>query len=123
MQPKLKKIRILTEIEDIYNDCVFVSVGLTDGFSYEVLVATPEYLLSSMKAKNQNFLDPGENFIVVNQLTPKIIKEAIISFIDTDYAYWLKFLHVSSYGQFDIESLDYLRDEILRRYPIDDDID
>lgn len=95
---------------------------LNDDFSYEVQVATPEYLLSLMRANNQNFLNPGKNFIVVNQLKPKVIEEAIIAFIEKDYAYWLKFFHVSSYGHFDIEYLDYLRYEIIRKfYPEDED--
>jgi hypothetical protein len=72
-----------------------------------------------MKERNQNFLEPGENFIVVRQLTPEVIEEAVKAFVKENDAYWLKLLHISSY--FDIETLNKVRDEIISKYHLEDE--
>ena len=67
-----------------------------------------------MKERNQPFIEPGENYIIVEKLTPEIIEETIKAFVE----YWLKLLHISSY--FDIETLNNLRDHVIKEYHIDD---
>ena len=106
---EIKEIQIVTEIENIYDEGVDVIVTLDDGFTYVIEVVTPEYLLSLMKERNQDFLEPGENFIVVKKLTPEIIEE--------NDAYWLKLLHISAY--FEIATLNNVRDEIISKYHLE----
>ena len=52
---EIQEIQIVTEIENIYDEGVYVIVTLDDGFSYVIDVVTPEYLLSLMKEINKNF--------------------------------------------------------------------
>lgn len=115
---EIKKIQVVTEIENIYDDSVDVIVTLDDDFSYVIDVVTPQYLLSLMKEKNQSFIEPGENYIVVKKLTPEIIEETIRAFVEENDAYWLKLFHISSY--FDIETLNNVRDQIISKYHLED---
>ena len=115
---KIKEIQIVTEIENIYDEGADIIVTLDDNFSYVIEVVTPEYLLSLMKERNQNFLEPGENFIVVKKLTPEIIEESVRAFAKENDAYWLKLLHVSAY--FDIATLNNVRDKIISKYHLED---
>lgn len=115
---EIKEIQLVTDIENIYDDGVDVIVTLDDDFSYVIEVVTPQHLLSFMKERNQPFIEPGENSIFVEKLTPEIIEETIKAFVEENHAYWLKLLHISSY--FDIETLDNLRDHFIKEYYIDD---
>ena len=115
---EIKKIELVTEIENIYDDSVDVIVTLDDDSSYVIDVVTPQYLLSLMKEKNQPFIEPGENYIVVKKLTPEIIEETIRAFVQENDAYWLKLLHISSY--FDIETLNNVHDQIISKYHLED---
>jgi hypothetical protein len=74
---EIKEIQLVTDIENIYDDGVDVIVTLDDDFSYVIEVVTPQHLLSLMKERNQPFIEPGENYIIVEKLTPEIIEEAI----------------------------------------------
>ena len=67
-----------------------------------------------MKEKHQNFLEPGENFIVVRKLKPEVIEETVKAFVEENAAYWLKLLPISA--DFDIETLNTVRDEIINKY-------
>ena len=107
----IKEIKLVTDIENIYDDGVDVIVTLDDDFSYE-------HLLSLMKERNQPFIEPGENYIIVEKLTPEIIQETIKAFVEENHAYWLKLLHISSY--FEIETLHNLRDHIIKEYHVED---
>ena len=117
---EIKEIQLVTDIENIYDDAVDVIVTLDDDFSYVIEVVTPQHFLFLMKERNQPFLEPGENYIVVEKLTPEIIKETIKAFIEENHAYWLKLLHISSY--FDIETFHNLRDHIIEEYHIEDEV-
>jgi hypothetical protein len=43
-----------------------------------------------MKERNQPFIEPGENYIIVEKLTPEITK----AFVEENRAYWLKLCHL-----------------------------
>jgi hypothetical protein len=73
---EIKEIQLVTDIENIYDDGVDVIVTLDDDFSYVIEVVTPQHLLSLMKERNQPFIEPGENYIIVEKLTPEIIEES-----------------------------------------------
>lgn len=104
---KYKEINIVTEIENVYDDWADVIVTLDNGFSYVIVVATPEYLISLMNETNQNFLEPGENFIIVKKLNPKIIEESVKAFVEENEAYWLKLHHFAA--DIDIDIFDKLQ--------------
>jgi len=115
---EIKEIQLVTDIENIYDDGVDVIVTLDDDFSYVIEVVTPQHLLSLMKERNQPFIEPGENYIIVEKLTPEIIEETIKAFVEENDAYWLKLLHISSY--FDIETLNNVHDQIISKYHLED---
>ena len=46
-----------------------------------------------MKERNQPFIEPGENYIIVEKLTSEIIEETIKAFVEENRAYWLKLYH------------------------------
>ena len=46
-----------------------------------------------MKKTNQPFIEPGENYIIVEKLIPKIIEKTIKVFVEDKHAYWLKLHH------------------------------
>ena len=79
---------------DIYNDWVDVFVTLEDDDSdleYWFEVTTPQALASYMDEKNRRFLEPLYPFIVVRELTPEVIKEAIEAFlIEEEDGFWFK---------------------------------
>ena len=80
---KIKEIQLVTEIENIHEDGVDVIVTLDDGFSYVIEVVTPQNLLSLIKERNQPFIEPGENYIIVEKLT--ISQEKLIQPYLIDY--------------------------------------
>ena len=98
-----------------------VTVRLDDDCSYLMEVLTPQYLLSLMTEKNQPFMEPRENYLVVERLTPEIMKETITAFVEENHAYWLKLLPISSY--FEIETLNKVRDQIISKYYLEDSED
>lgn len=108
---KINEIIIGTEIENIYDDCADVYVRLNDDYTYARDITTPKHLLSLMKANNQQFIEPGENFIIVEKLTQEVITKAIEAFVKEKDAYWLKLHHVSYH--FKVETLNNIRDEII----------
>ena len=80
---KINEIQLVTEIENIHEDGVDVIVTLDDGFSYVIEVVTPQNLLSLIKERNQPFIEPGENYIIVEKLT--ISQEKLIQPYLIDY--------------------------------------
>ena len=109
----------MTEIENIYNDRVDVIVRLDDDCNYAIDLPTPQYLLSVMKENNQPFIGPGENYIMVEKLTPEIIKKTLTAFVKEENAYWLKLLHISHF--FEIETLNNLRNQVNSEYSLTKD--
>ena len=99
---KIKEIKYFGPQTDLVNDCLDVFVILeddycSDGFSYFVEVATPQYLSALMEKFESDFLLPGYPYIIVSKLTDDIIKASIQSFIDTkDDSYWLKLYHITT---------------------------
>lgn len=89
------KIKSLSFIDgrpsNINNGWADVLVTLEDDDDYLFEIATPEALVSYMKERKQNFLEPLYPFIIVRKLTPMIIKEAIEAFIiEREDGFWFK---------------------------------
>ncbi len=80
---KINEIQLVTEIENIHEDGIDVIVTLDYGFSYVIEVVTPQNLLSLIKERNQPFIEPGENYIIVEKLT--ISQEKLIQPYLIDY--------------------------------------
>ena len=99
---KIKEIKYLVPPTDLVNDCLDVFVILeddycTDGFSYLVEVATPQFLSALMEREKSDFLSPGYPYIIVSKLTDDIIKASLQSFINTkNDSYWLKLYHITA---------------------------
>lgn len=82
---------------DTYNGIVDVFVTLEDDdFEYWVEIATPQALSFHMKNNKENFIQPGYPYIIVAELTPSVIREALEAFVaDKEDAFWLKLYHLT----------------------------
>lgn len=78
---------------DIYNGAVDVFVSLEgDPFEYWV---EPQVFSSYMEENNLNFIEPTYPSIIVRELTPSVIREALEAYaVDKEDAYWLKLYHI-----------------------------
>lgn len=86
---KIKRIEFADEITDPYMDSLDVFVENEDGYTYTIVVTTPNDLLDQMKQEKINFTMPGTPKIIVKKLTEQIIREAIQAYAEND-GYWLK---------------------------------
>ena len=68
---------------------VIVTLEGNDEYLFEIV--TPQALVSYMKEKKRNFLEPVYPFIIVRELTPVVIQEAIEAFIiEREDGFWFK---------------------------------
>jgi len=107
IQLKVKAINYLGSletIEDIYNANIDVLVRLNDpfceqdpDFSYSLEITTPSNLSYLMKKWGLSYFPPMGPYIVVENLTEKVIEEAVQAFVtEQDDAYWLKVYSLAS---------------------------
>ena len=84
---------------DIYNGSVDVFVTLEDDNSeYLLEVTTPQAFASHMDERKQTFLEPMYPFIIVQELTSTVIKEAIEAFIiEEEDGFWFKLYYSIPY--------------------------
>ena len=94
---KTNRVKSLTFMSgapiDIYDGWadVFVTLEDDDDSKYWFEVTTPQALASHMDERNQRFLEPVYPFIIVRELTPAVIKEAIEAFIiEEEDGFWFK---------------------------------
>ncbi|AAK78981.1 hypothetical protein BJV85_003001 [Clostridium acetobutylicum] len=102
----VKKISFATPLEtlkDIKDDNIDVFVELEDGYSYTIVVATEQNLITQMNNSKKDFIEAGCPFVIVKELRKNIIKDAVQSYAEGN-AYWLKLNHLSA--EFDISVLD-----------------
>lgn len=98
----------LSEIKDIYNDNIDVSVRFEDGFWLNVIVGTPQNLQYLMEKDEVNFWGPCLPWVIVQKLTKEIIHEAIQAYKDNrPNGYWLKFYYFAT--DIDITVFDQLQ--------------
>ena len=90
----------LSKILNINDDNIDVFVELDDGFSYNLVVATPRNLETLMSREEIDYLSPGHPMIFVKVLTEENIRKAIEGYLE-DNAYWLKLYYLA--GEFDLE--------------------
>lgn len=108
---KIESIKILSEIENIFDANVDVSVKLENGHTYVVVVATQKNLLTLMDYEKGDFLSPGDPMIVVRKLTKEVVEKAIEAYAE-DEAYYLNFYA----AHLDVKTLNVLKDRHIARY-------
>ncbi len=97
---RVKSISFLSgEPTDIYKGSADVFVNLEDDDSkYLLEVTTPQALASHMDERKQRFVEPLYPFIIVGELTPAVIKEAIEAFIiEEEDGFWFKLYETIPY--------------------------
>lgn len=104
---KVKEIRFIDKIKDIYNDNVDVAIEMEDGYTYILTAATPQDLLEAVK--HENYIQPNAVNIIVKELTEEIIAEAIQAYAENNQ-YWLK-LYQFADSDIDISVLDKAQQE------------
>ena len=105
---------------DIYNYLVDVFVTLEDDSEYWLDVTTPQFLVSYMDKRKENFLDPSYPFIIVRELTPEVIKEAIEAFIiERKDGFWFKLYYSMPY--FTIDDLNLIIDRHEKEMEAEED--
>lgn len=97
---------------DIYDGWADVFVTLEDDdddSKYWFEVTTPQALASHMDERKQRFLEPVYPFIIVRELTPAVIKEAIEAFIiEEEDGFWFKLYNLIP--SFTIDDLNLILD-------------
>jgi hypothetical protein len=86
---------------DIYglieNGNIDVFVDVEEGYTYTVILATAknlEYLMDNdFYNEKRNYFGPGYLFIIVKELTQKIIEETLQAYAKYNDGYWLKLSH------------------------------
>lgn len=107
----------LTDVQDIFDDNVDVSVKLDDGHKYVLVVATQKNLLTLMNNEKSDFLSPGDPMIIVRKLTKEVVEDAIQAYAEDD-GYYLKFYA----ADLDIKTLNVLKDRKVARNKLLNDL-
>lgn len=92
----LKRMRFPTVWENnpsVENQNIDVWVEAENGYVYILVVATAKNLEYLMNQENLSYFSPGHPFLIVQNLTLEIIKEAIKAYAEENDGYWLKFYH------------------------------
>ena len=110
-------LHYLEDVEDIFDDNIDIAVTLDDGHEYVVVVATQKNLLTLMNNDKTDFLSPGDPMIIVKKLTKEVVEEAIECYAEGN-AYYLKYYA----ADFDIKTLNELKDRIVARDKLLDDL-
>lgn len=108
---KVKSIKFLGEVEDIFDDNTDVSVTLENAYNYVVVVATHKNILTLMDQEKSDFLSAGDPMIIVRKLTKEVVEKAIEAYAE-DEAYNLKFYA----AEFDVKTLDEFKDRKIAEY-------
>ena len=82
-------------------------------------VTTPQSLASHMDERNQRFFEPFYPFIIVRELTPAVIKEALEAFLTEDEdGFWFKLY--DSIPSFTIDDLNLILDRRKKEMQAED---
>ena len=119
---RIKSLTFMNGVpDDIYDDCadVFVTLEDDDNLEYLFEVTTPQALASHMAERNQRFLEPLYPFIIVRELTPAVIKEALEAFIiEREDGFWFKLY--DSIPSFTIDDLNLIIDRHKKEMQAED---
>jgi hypothetical protein len=75
----------ISEIEDIHNGNIDVCVTCEDGRTFTFVFITPENLNHLMIAENKEHIDFRFKFIVIKELSEKIIEEVLKEIMSEEY--------------------------------------
>ena len=108
---------------DIYNGSADVFVTLeNDDSKYWLEVTTPQALASHMDERKQRFLEPLYPFIIVRELTPAVVKEALEAFlIEEENGFWFKLY--DSIPSFTIDDLNLIIDRSKKEMQAEEEED
>jgi hypothetical protein len=118
---RIKSVTFINGVpDDIYDGCADVFVTLEDDdLEYLFEVTTPQALASHMDERNQRFLEPLYPFIIVRELTPAVIKEALEAFIiEKEDGFWFKLYY--SIPSFTIDDLNLIIDRYKKEMQAED---
>ena len=110
---QIKKIRFIDEVKNQLNDNVDVGIEFEDGYSYTIIVRTPQDLIEEMLQEGTDFIKPGTPVIIVKQLTKETITQAIKAYAE-DQGYWLKLcqfgdeLDISVFNKLEAQHREYV---------------
>ena len=93
---KVKSIKFPKEWENnlgIENQSMDIFLEVENGYIYDVVVGTPQYIEYLMDKNQKNYFEPGIPFIIVKELTKEIIEETIKAYAEKNNGYWLKSHH------------------------------
>ena len=97
----------LQQLKDPFNANVEVFVTFNDGLTVTIIVGTPQNLEYQMMKTQSNYYEPGLPWIIVKELTPEIINEAIGGYFNScPNGYWLKLYYF--WNDLDITIFDSL---------------
>ena len=97
----------LQQLKDPFNANVEVAVTFNDGLTVTVIVGTTQNLEYQMTKTQSNYYEPGLPWIIVKELTPEIINEAIEGYLNScPNGYWLKLYYF--WNDLDITIFDSL---------------
>lgn len=114
---KVESITFFSDVEDIFEGNLDLSVKLDDGHEYIVVVATQKNLGTFMNNEKSYFLSPGDPMIIVKELTKEVVEEAIQAYAESD-EYYLKLYA----ADLDVKTLNVLRERNIPRNNLIDDL-
>lgn len=105
----------LSHIDNIENGNIDVFVELDDGFTYTMVVTTPQNYYWYMDKEGLDYIPPYPPDIIVRRLTEENIRQAIEAYAEDD-AYWMKlyFLSGERNGAFDLETMNKMLTDIKK---------
>lgn len=97
----------LKNLKDTFNSNIEAVIIFDDGLTVTMIVGTPKNLEYLMAKFQTNFYGPGLPWIIVRELTEKIIYEAITAYFEKrPNGYWLKLYYF--WNELDITVFDQL---------------
>lgn len=106
---RIKKITYISEVNDIYNDNIDVSVETDDGISYVFVVTTPKNYYWYMDKEEIDYIPASPPDIIVRSLTLENIRKALESYVENN-GYWLKLYYLAGKqeGIFSISTMNQM---------------
>ena len=121
MKKQIKKLTIINDDSiNIYNDSVDVYINLeNDEFTYYFEFTTPQALSSYLERRKKSFVEARFPFLIVQQLTPDVIREIIEAFLMEDEdGFWFKLYSSNQYLTTD--DLDFVIDREKKQIEADE---
>jgi hypothetical protein len=105
---------------DVFHGHADIIVTLEgDESKYFLEAVTPTNLIALMQKEKKNFVGPGYPLLIVNELSPSVIREALEEFAtDSDDDFWIKLYSLA--GQMEIDDCNFMLKRIRERQEEED---